>query len=435
MDGNVVKLVFQSVMAGSGFARVNAETSELMRKMGKMSQGVQIMGRAFGNLGGIMGRSLGMLMQGGIWGAAAEVATAAIGKAVSAFREWNRLAKDARLAARGLSREYMTLEYAHAQYLKRVERWRKAADEARRAEEEAAAKSKEAAERLAESRRQAVVFAQKYYALEDRIAQERERAGLQSDKEVERLRAKVKLMLDAARAEVADRKRGIDTAKETGGWDAVEIARKELELAVERQRNAVAEARRIVNEHRRAKEEAVAAAAEEAEARLEAMREEDEAREAAERKRLEGERKAGEIRKACAEAVARVEAQIAAKRAEADALEANARRARGVGFGDWARGERDRARGERAEARKQANRERGVDDEIARIEAVSPRARSKWHRDRLAKLKEWKADQDPANNPALAEAAALEQKRERLLEEQNAKLDKIAGLLKEAVSL
>lgn len=433
MDGNVVKLVFQSVMAGSGFARVNAETSELMRKMGKMSQGVQIMGRAFGNLGGIMGRSLGMLMQGGIWGAAAEVATAAIGKAVSTFREWNRLAKDAQLAARGASREYMTLEYAHAQYLKRVERWRKAADEARRAEEEAAAKSKEAAERLAESRRQAVVFAQQYYALEDRIAQERERAGLQSDKEVERLRAKVKLMLDAARAEVADRKRGVDTAKETGGWDAVEIARKELELAVERQRNVVAEARRLVSEHRRAKEEAVAAA--EAEARLEAMREEDEAREAAERKRLEGERKAGEIRKACAEAVARVEAQIAAKRAEADALEADARRARGVGFGDWARGERDRARGERAEARKQANRERGVDDEIARIEAMSPRVRSKWHRDRLAKLKEWKADQDPANNPALAEAAALEQKRERLLEEQNAKLDKIAGLLKEAVSL
>ncbi len=425
MDGNIVKLVFQTVMAGSGFAKVNAETAELMKKMGKMSQGVQIMGRAFGNLGGIMGHSIGMLMQGGIWGAAAEVASAAVGKAVSLFREWNRLAKDAQLAAKGLSREYMTLEYAHAQYLKRVERWRKAADEARQAEEEAAAKSKEAAERLAESKRQAVVFAQRYYALEDKIAQEGEKAGLQSEKEVERLRAKVKLMLDAAKAEVADRTRGVETAQATGGGYDVDIARKELELAVARQKNVVAEARRLVSEHRSAKELAEA----EAEARLEAMRE-------------EGERKAGEIRKAYAEAIARVEAQIAAKRAEADAWEANAQGARGVGFGDWARGERDRARDERdrarderAEARKQANRERGVDDEIARIEAISPRARSKWHRNRLAQLKGWKAAQDPDNNPALDEADALEKKREKLLEEQNAKLDKIAELLQEAVSL
>lgn len=410
MDGNIVKLVFQTVMAGSGFAKVNAETAELMKKMGKMSQGVQIMGRAFGNLGGIMGHSIGMLMQGGIWGAAAEVASAAVGKAVSLFREWNRLAKDAQLAAKGLSREYMTLEYAHAQYLKRVERWRKAADEARQAEEEAAAKSKEAAERLAESKRQAVVFAQRYYALEDKIAQEGEKAGLQSEKEVERLRAKVKLMLDAAKAEVADRTRGVETAQATGGGYDVDIARKELELAVARQKNVVAEARRLVSEHRSAKELAEA----EAEARLEAMRE-------------EGERKAGEIRKAYA---------------EADAWEANAQGARGVGFGDWARGERDRARDERdrarderAEARKQANRERGVDDEIARIEAISPRARSKWHRNRLAQLKGWKAAQDPDNNPALDEADALEKKREKLLEEQNAKLDKIAELLQEAVSL
>lgn len=187
MDGNIVKLVFQTVMAGSGFAKVNAETSELMKKMGKMSQGVQIMGRAFGNLGGIMGRSIGMLMQGGIWGAAAE-------------------------------------------------------------------KSKEAAERLAESKHQAIVFAQRYYALEDKIAQEGEKTGLQSEKEVECLRAKVKLMLDAAKAEVADRTRGVETAQATGGGYDVDIARKELELAVARQKNVVAEARRLVSERRRAKE-------------------------------------------------------------------------------------------------------------------------------------------------------------------------------------
>ena len=119
----------------------------------------------------------------------------------------------------------------------------------------------------------------------------------------------------------------------------------------------------------------------------------------------------------------------------ADLLPGAAARARGVSFGDWARGERDRDRQGRTEARRQANRERQVDDEIAKIEGTSPRARSKWHRQRLERLKAWKANQDPANNPAAKEADALERKRDELLAEQNRKLDKIASLLEETTKL
>nr|AIF26371.1 hypothetical protein [uncultured bacterium fosmid pJB16B1] len=73
MDGNIVKLVFQTIAAGSGFAQVSQQTSELQKKLGKLSQGAQVLGSALGSVGGMFGRSLAMLLQGGIWGAAAEV--------------------------------------------------------------------------------------------------------------------------------------------------------------------------------------------------------------------------------------------------------------------------------------------------------------------------------------------------------------------------
>lgn len=71
MGGNIVKLVFETIAAGSGFAQVSAQTAELQKKLGKLSQGVQVLGQCFGNLGGIVGRGIGMLLQGGVWGAAA----------------------------------------------------------------------------------------------------------------------------------------------------------------------------------------------------------------------------------------------------------------------------------------------------------------------------------------------------------------------------
>ena len=428
---STVKLVFQTIAAGSGFAKVNAQTAELQKKLGKLSQGAQVMGRAFGNLGGVVGRGLGMLLQGGIWGAAAEGAVFAIGKVCDGIRKHNELMKDARLAANGLSREYFTAEYQARQVLKRIEKWRKAAADAAREEAEAQRAAKAAADRRAESERKCVSFTQQYYALEDQIALEKAKAGLNDANEETRLRTRVKLMTDAAKAATADARRGVETARANGDGYDIDIATQNLRLAEAREANVRAEARKLVEDHEKARQ----LAEDEAQARFDAMRDEDEAEAARQRKREQGERKAGEIRKAYGEAVSRIEGQIAAKRAEAASLEANAARARGVSFGDWARGERDLDRQGRTDARRQANRERAVDDEIAKIEATSPRARSKWHRQRLAQLKTWKANQDPASNPAAQEADALERKRDELLAEQNKKLDRIAALLEDQTKI
>ena len=54
---------------------------------------------------------------------------------------------------------------------------------------------------------------------------------------------------------------------------------------------------------------------------------------------------------------------------------------------------------------------------------------------RLEQLKTWKANQDPANNPAAKAADDLERRRDALLAEQNRKLDKIASLLEETTKL
>lgn len=427
--GNIIKLVFQTVAAGSGLAEIDAQTAKFQKRLGKMGQGAAILGRAFGNLGGVIGNSLGMLAQGGIWGAAANVAVSAIGKIADKWREHNRLLKDAALAARGLSREYFTAEFRAGQVQKRVEKWRKAAADAAKeaADAERAAKA-DAAERLA-SRKEANVKENEYHRILEKISAEKHKAALEDADELTRLKARVALVLEAAKANTDEARRGVRQAAETGG--DTYMAKMRLDLAKAEQANAVRSAKKLVEEYKKAKQDAE----DEAQARFDAMVAEDEAEAERQRKREMGERKMAEIRKQAAETVKRLEEQIAGKRAEADALEQNAARARGVSFGEWMRGERDLGREGRTAARKQANREKAVDDEIARIEKTSPRARSAWAKKRLAKLREWKADQDPANNPAAKEADDLEKKRDEILRQQDKKLGEIKALLEEVTKI
>lgn len=70
MDDNIVKLVFQA--GASGFNTVIGQTQTLQGKIGKLAQGATILGSAFGQVGGAIGRAFGMFLQGGVWGAAAE---------------------------------------------------------------------------------------------------------------------------------------------------------------------------------------------------------------------------------------------------------------------------------------------------------------------------------------------------------------------------
>lgn len=70
--GNIVKLVFQSVLQGSGVSRLYGDVKALGKALPGLSQGASILGTAFGTVGGAFGRMATMFLQGGIWGATAE---------------------------------------------------------------------------------------------------------------------------------------------------------------------------------------------------------------------------------------------------------------------------------------------------------------------------------------------------------------------------
>lgn len=70
--GNIVKLVFQTFAQGSGLSTTLQKVKELSGAMPGLSKGVQILSGMFGTAGMAAGRFASMLLQGGVWGAAAE---------------------------------------------------------------------------------------------------------------------------------------------------------------------------------------------------------------------------------------------------------------------------------------------------------------------------------------------------------------------------
>jgi colicin import membrane protein len=429
--GSTIKLVFQTIAAGSGLAEINAQTGAMQKKLGKLGQGFSTLGAQVGGAFGKIASGIGMLATGGIWGALIMAGTAVVGKVTEMYTSYRKLRREANLAARGISAEWLTADYAHKQYLKRLDEMRAKARQLRD-EEEAAAKAEEAAAKAKiASRNAAMKLERDYYSLEEQIAQEKIKQGLSSGDELTQLKAKIQLMAAAAKANVADKQRAVAHAeerfKEMGGSGGdLDIARKELELAKAKAETTKAEAQKLLDDYK-ARQEAAKA---EADAKLEAMRREDEEQATKDAKRKEAEEAIARIRKNAAEAVAGIEAKIAAKKQEAADWEENAKRARGVNFGDWDRGERDRAHDAAIDAKKQAKREAKVDQEIAQIEAMSPRARSKWHKERLAKLRQWRDAQNPANNAAADEVAALQKKAAEIAEKSEAHLAKIEDLMK-----
>ena len=264
MTGNIVKLVFQSVAQGSGFAKVSAETAELRKNLGLASGAIGQLSQAFGTIGRLAGGAVSDLLRGNIWSLAAR----SCGFLIDKIKEHNKLMKDAALAARGLSREYMTLEYAQA--------------------------------------------------------------------ELEKTR-------------------------------------------LEERRN--------------------------------------------------------EIRNNGAKAIKEIEDKIVAAKEEAARLEENAAKARGVGFGDWMREGRNEDRANRTEARRQENREKQVSQELDRLEKTNPRTRTRWQNERIAKLREWQADQDPANNPALNKVKQIQAQKDKIQEDMLTELQKISAALDAATTL
>ena len=96
---------------------------------------------------------------------------------------------------------------------------------------------------------------------------------------------------------------------------------------------------------------------------------------------------------------------------------------------------RNEDRANRTEARRQANREKQVSQELDRLEKTNPRTRTRWQNERIAKLREWQADQDPANNPALNKVKQLQAQKDKIQEDMLTELQKISAALDAATTL
>ena len=433
--GSTFKLVFQTILAGSGFAKLDAQTSSLQKKLGKMSQGVSILGRGFGKLGGMIGSSIGMLLQGGIWGAAATVATAAVTKIIDKWKEHKKAVeetnKEIRRLKAGYAKGWDTDDFRHDAYKRRVEGYKQADEAAKKDEADAAKAEAESRKRLVESMKDANKLERDYYALESQIALEKMKSGLESEKENERLKAKVQLALAASKAKVeaAERDHAIATREWEGGFGVVgevDLARKRLELAKAEAETVKASAKREVEAYRERKR----AAKEEEERKAEMAAFEFEEEQKRRRDRERGERKIAEIRQKAAADAAAVEAKIADLKKKGAEWEEAAKRARGVSFGDWRRGERDREREERRAERAQRGREGQVDRELDRLIHTNPKLRTAWQKNRIGQLMEWKRAQDEANNPANAAIDQLEEEKRRLAEKSEKHLADISQAMK-----
>jgi len=432
MADNHIQFRIGSTFSGEGFTKANnavKSVSGTVRKATGDLKGITdalgSAGGAFGKTANMVGKFAGAIAHGGILGVAMAGATVAIEKLVGWYSEWKKVAADAALAARGLSREFMSLEAMQAGYNKRVAAWKKCAEEAKKEEADSKKAAKEAAEAKRKGLADAWAMADKYYATLTAIEQEEIKAAAAGKEGNDALQARIRLMALAANAEVAKARRGVDAAKETGG--DVFMAEKALQLALKKRETAKAEAKALLEAEEKKKE---AAKAEADQKFIDALRE-DKLKEESEKRRLAAEKAIQKIREDGEKKSKEIDDQIVSARKEAARLEENAARARGVSFGDWMRGERDRARDDRTAKGMATKRMASVDREIDRLSNMNPKLMTKGQKERLAKLLEWKADQDPKNNPAQKKVDELQKEKDKLLKDQKDLLASIDKKLKD----
>lgn len=70
MNGSIIKLVFQSLAGGNGLAKLADGTQQSLGNMREMSKAAQILGASLGGVGGALGKLVGSLIQGSVWGVA-----------------------------------------------------------------------------------------------------------------------------------------------------------------------------------------------------------------------------------------------------------------------------------------------------------------------------------------------------------------------------
>ena len=397
----------------------------VLKYTGKSAQVLSIGSKALSGAIGALGKGVAGTVAGmGTFVASMGVAVVAAVKLTSATREARKAHRELQQTYQDGYRAGNTAE-GHAAYQRTMEAYKKAAEDCERANKESAEKEKR---RIAEANK----ADEEYMSNSLRMRKERlalaliettdERKALQIKREI----AEVEAEAAVERAKMNLDRAGDGQGERVNAAEAVRAAeltlqrvRKESEVEVKKFDDA-----KITNEKERVRLANEAAEAEQA--ALQAKREEEERI----RRVAEAEALAERNRKETTAAVLAIEEKIARAKSEAARLEENAARARGKSFNEWQRGERERAREGRDD--RSGAHARAVDMELAKIREINPRARSAYHRNRLAKLLEWKADQDPANNPAAKEAERLEAEKRRIMENQEKYLADIAVAVKNA---
>ena len=105
---NIVKLVFQSAVAGSGFDDFLRKTEASVANSNQLGQSLTVMSSKLGTVGAAIGGVVGNLVKGSLWGAA----TAGIMGVVEAFKKWRA---EAALAAEANAKAFKaTIDEANA---------------------------------------------------------------------------------------------------------------------------------------------------------------------------------------------------------------------------------------------------------------------------------------------------------------------------------
>ena len=100
---NIVKLVFQSAVAGSGFDDFLRKTEASIANSNQLGQSLSVMSSKLGAVGSAIGGVVGNLVKGSLWGAA----TAAIIGVVEAVKKWKA---EAALAAEANARAFAEVQ-------------------------------------------------------------------------------------------------------------------------------------------------------------------------------------------------------------------------------------------------------------------------------------------------------------------------------------
>lgn len=347
---------------------------------------------------------LGGALTGGVWGLAA-AAIAGVVKGIISLSSWfKQSAEDARLAARGISKEFTTLEHATKGYQKRVEGYRKQKAERDRAAAEEANAAKAAQEAALKARKEEIKAEVELLKGERAITEEREKQNQIGKQGLEAIKARHKNETLAAQNNIANIK---DSFRVTEGQAAGTAAWQKMKLAEEQLVTLRKQQEQEIKDY---------IAAEKKAAEAEAQKDE------AAKKKADLEEQIAAKQKQREQEAQRLDTQIKSLRLAAAKLEQNAARARGKSFNDWQADERAAQRAEKKEVRAQASREKNNAVQMRSLEERifdrNGKIRKSANQQDIAqwqKRNEWRLNQNPANNPLAKAADNLERQKNELL--------------------